>query len=214
MAARRPVLAGARLGWAVNIAALAWQVAGDHRHGMAAPVPRDPWWSNYSVLFTDRRRAGAWGLVLHDRPRGPMTGVRAPAGDAPSLSLNMEGGPMNTNQHCRARSGGPPGRRRCCLRATSVQAGERLTVVERPTDEKDDQPERKARTPSATCWCSPTPVFDAANKVSSRATDQGLLCTHRGRQRGWECFWTLNPEAGPDHRRGPFYGHRRLDVSW
>ena len=75
------------LGWPVNIVALAWQVLAIT--DMAWPrSPQDPWWSNYSVMFTTAVVLGL-GLVYMIVAR-PYDRGQAPAGDAPSLSLNME----------------------------------------------------------------------------------------------------------------------------
>jgi hypothetical protein len=74
-------------GWPVNIVALAWQVLAIT--DMAWPrSPQDPWWSNYSVMFTTAVVLGL-GLVYMIVAR-PYDRGQAPAGDAPSLSLNME----------------------------------------------------------------------------------------------------------------------------
>jgi amino acid transporter len=77
-----------RLGWAVNIAALTYQVLAII--DMVWPrSPQDPWWSNYSMLFTTAVVLGL-GLVYMMVGR-PYDRGNAPAGDAPSLHLNMEG---------------------------------------------------------------------------------------------------------------------------
>jgi amino acid transporter len=75
-------------GWAVNIAAFAWQVLAITDMGWPRS-PQDPWWSNYSVLFTTAVVLGL-GLVYMIVAR-PYDRGQAPAGDAPNLSLNMEG---------------------------------------------------------------------------------------------------------------------------
>jgi amino acid transporter len=77
-----------RLGWAVNIAALTYQVLAII--DMVWPrSPQDPWWSNYSMLFTTAVVLGL-GLVYMMVGR-PYDRGNAPAGDAPSLHLNREG---------------------------------------------------------------------------------------------------------------------------
>ena len=77
-----------RLGWVVNIAALTYQVLAIT--DMVWPrSPQDPWWSNYSMIFTTAVvLAVGFAYMVLGRPydRG-----RAPAGDAPSLHLKMEG---------------------------------------------------------------------------------------------------------------------------
>jgi hypothetical protein len=72
----------------VNIAAFAWQVLAITDMGWPRS-PQDPWWSNYSVLFTTAVVLGL-GLVYMIVAR-PYDRGQAPAGDAPNLSLNMEG---------------------------------------------------------------------------------------------------------------------------
>jgi amino acid transporter len=74
-----------RLGWPVNIAALIYQVLAIIN--MAWPrSPQDPWWSNYSVLFTTAVVL-ALGFVYMLLGR-PYDRGHAPAGDAAALSLN------------------------------------------------------------------------------------------------------------------------------
>ena len=73
-----------RLGWTVNITALLYQVFAIV--DMAWPrSPNDPWWSNYSVLFTTAVVL-ALGLVYMVLGR-PYDRGDAPAGDAPTLHL-------------------------------------------------------------------------------------------------------------------------------
>jgi amino acid transporter len=76
------------LGWVVNVVALVYQVLAIV--DMAWPrSPNDPWWSNYSVMFTTAVVI-ALGLVYMVLAR-PYDRGDAPAGDAPALSLKMEG---------------------------------------------------------------------------------------------------------------------------
>jgi amino acid transporter len=72
------------LGWAVNVSALAYQLMAIVN--MAWPrSPQDPWWSNYSVLFTTAVVL-ALGFVYMILGR-PFDRGTAPAGDAATLSL-------------------------------------------------------------------------------------------------------------------------------
>jgi amino acid transporter len=73
-----------RLGWAVNIAALTYQVLAIIDMGWPRS-PQDPWWSNYSVMFTTATVL-ALGLVYMVLGR-PYDRGNAPAGDAAALSL-------------------------------------------------------------------------------------------------------------------------------
>ena len=107
---------------------------------------------------------------------------------------------MNTNQHCVLAAGAAAAA--LLLAATSVQAGERLTVVERPTDEKTINLSGK---PDAIgdLLVFANPVFDAANKVQV-GTDQGY-CVRTVVGKSWECFWTLILKQGLITVEGPFY---------
>jgi amino acid transporter len=76
-----------RYGWTVNIAALTYQILATI--DMVWPrSPQDPWWSNYSMLFTTAVVLGL-GFVYMIVGR-PYDRGHAPAGDAPSLHLQME----------------------------------------------------------------------------------------------------------------------------
>ncbi|HEV3020040.1 MAG TPA: allene oxide cyclase family protein [Burkholderiaceae bacterium] len=83
-----------------------------------------------------------------------------------------------------------------------VQAVERLTVVERPTDERTINLSGK---PDAIgdLLVFANPVFDAANKVQV-GTDQGY-CVRTVVGKSWECFWTLILKQGLITVEGPFY---------
>jgi allene oxide cyclase len=88
------------------------------------------------------------------------------------------------------------------LSATSVQAGERLTVVERPTDETTVDLGAKGDA-IGDLLVFANPVFDAANKVQV-GTDQGY-CVRTVVGKSWECFWTLILKQGLITVEGPFY---------
>jgi hypothetical protein len=88
------------------------------------------------------------------------------------------------------------------LTALSVQAGERLTVVEHPTDETTVDLGAKGDS-IGDLLVFANPVFDAANKVKV-GTDQGY-CVRTVVGKSWECFWTLIVKEGLITVEGPFY---------
>jgi len=88
------------------------------------------------------------------------------------------------------------------LSATSAQAGEHLTVVERPTDETTVDLGAKGDS-IGDLLVFANPVFDAANKVQV-GTDQGY-CVRTVVGKSWECFWTLILKQGLITVEGPFY---------
>ena len=86
--------------------------------------------------------------------------------------------------------------------ATSVQAGEKLTVVEHPTDEKTVNLSGKSDA-IGDLLVFANPVFDAANKAQV-GSDQGY-CVRTVVGKSWECFWTLIMKEGLITVEGPFY---------
>jgi hypothetical protein len=82
------------------------------------------------------------------------------------------------------------------------QAAERLTVVERPTDEKTIDLGAKGDS-IGDLLVFANPVFDAANKVQV-GTDQGY-CVRTVVGKSWECFWTTILKDGLITVEGPFY---------
>jgi hypothetical protein len=88
------------------------------------------------------------------------------------------------------------------LSAISVQAREKLTVVEHPTDEKTINLSGKSDA-IGDLLVFANPVFDAANKVQV-GSDQGY-CVRTVVGKSWECFWTLIMKEGLITVEGPFY---------
>jgi allene oxide cyclase len=88
------------------------------------------------------------------------------------------------------------------LSAAPADAGERLSFVEHPTDEKTINLSGK---PDAIgdLLVFANPVIDAANKVQV-GTDQGY-CVRTVVGKSWECFWTLILKQGLITVEGPFY---------
>jgi len=86
--------------------------------------------------------------------------------------------------------------------SATVQAGQRLTVVEHPTDEKTINLSGKSDAVGDLLVFA-NPVFDAANKVQV-GTDQGY-CVRTVVGKSWECFWTLILKQGLITVEGPFY---------
>ncbi len=88
------------------------------------------------------------------------------------------------------------------LSGVPVQAREKLTVVEHPTDEKTGNLSGK---PDAVgdLLVFANPVFDAANKAQV-GSDQGY-CVRTVVGKSWECFWTLIMKEGLITVEGPFY---------
>jgi allene oxide cyclase len=85
----------------------------------------------------------------------------------------------------------------------SAQAGEQLTVVEHPTDEKTINLSGKNKDAVGDLLVFANPVFDAANKAQV-GTDQGY-CVRTVVGKSWECFWTLILKDGLITVEGPFY---------
>lgn len=88
------------------------------------------------------------------------------------------------------------------LSAVSVQAREKLTVVEHPTDEKTINLSGKTDS-IGDLLVFANPVFDAANKAQV-GSDQGY-CVRTVVGKSWECFWTLIMKEGLITVEGPFY---------
>ena len=88
------------------------------------------------------------------------------------------------------------------LSAVSVQAREKLTVVEHPTDEKTINLSGKTDS-IGDLLVFANPVFDAANKAQV-GSDQGY-CVRTVVGKSWECFWTLIMKEGLITVEGPFF---------
>jgi allene oxide cyclase len=89
------------------------------------------------------------------------------------------------------------------LLSLPARAAERLTVVERPTDEKTINLSAKGVDSVGDLLVFANPVFDAANKVQV-GSDQGY-CVRVVVDKSWECFWTLVLKEGLITVEGPFY---------
>ena len=89
------------------------------------------------------------------------------------------------------------------LWTVSVQAGEQLTVVEHPTDEKTINLSGKNKDAVGDLLVFANPVFDAGNKAQV-GTDQGY-CVRTVVGKSWECFWTLILKEGLITVEGPFF---------
>ena len=81
-------------------------------------------------------------------------------------------------------------------------AAERLTLIERPTDEKTINLSGKSDAVGDLLVFA-NPVFDAANKTQV-GSDQGY-CVRVVVGKSWECFWTLVLKEGLITVEGPFY---------
>jgi hypothetical protein len=85
--------------------------------------------------------------------------------------------------------------------AVPALAAQRLTFVERPTDEKTINLSGKTDAVGDLLVFA-NPVFDAANKMQV-GKDQGQ-CVRTVVGKSWECFWTLILKDGLITVEGPF----------